>query len=64
MLQNPRQVLTRERSLEIVWGDALMGELNIIEVYIRALRIKLEASHSKRLLPTVRGVGYVLREQK
>jgi len=40
-----------------------MGESNIIEVYIRALRIKLEASNSKRLLPTVRGVRYVLREQ-
>jgi len=41
-----------------------MGESNIIEVYIRALRIKLEASNLKRLLHTVRGVGYVLREQK
>jgi DNA-binding response OmpR family regulator len=41
-----------------------MGESNIIEVYIRALRMKLKASNSKRLLHTVRGVGYVLREQK
>ncbi len=41
-----------------------MGESNLIEVYIRALPIKLEASNSKRLLHTVRGVGYVLREQK
>jgi len=64
MLQNPRQVLTRDRILEKVWGYDFMGESNIIEVYIRALRIKLEASNSKRLLHTVRGVGYVLREQK
>ena len=64
MLQNPRQVITRDRILETVWGYDFMGESNIIEVYIRALRIKLEASNSKRLLHTVRGVGYVLREQK
>ncbi|AFZ06848.1 two component transcriptional regulator, winged helix family [Oscillatoria nigro-viridis PCC 7112] len=64
MLQNSRQVITRERIFEKVWGYDFMGESNIIEVYIRALRIKLEASNSKRLLHTVRGVGYVLREQK
>lgn len=64
LLRNPRQVITRDRILEKVWGYDFMGESNIIEVYIRALRIKLEASNSKRLLHTVRGVGYVLREQK
>jgi DNA-binding response OmpR family regulator len=64
MLQNPRQVITRDRILEKVWGYDFMGESNIIEVYIRALRIKLEVSNSKRLLHTVRGVGYVLREPK
>ncbi|WP_445174947.1 response regulator transcription factor [Microcoleus sp.] len=64
MLHNPRQVITRDRILEKVWGYDFLGESNIIEVYIRALRIKLEASNSKRLLHTVRGVGYVLREQK
>ncbi|WP_445246957.1 response regulator transcription factor [Microcoleus sp. OTE_8_concoct_300] len=64
MLQNPRQVITRDRILEKVWGYDFMGESNIIEVYIRSLRIKLEVSNSKRLLHTVRGVGYVLREQK
>ncbi|MCW6051878.1 response regulator transcription factor [Lyngbya sp. CCAP 1446/10] len=64
LLRNPRQVITRDRILEKVWGYDFMGESNIIEVYIRALRIKLEASNSKRLLHTVRGVGYVLREPK
>lgn len=62
LLCHPRQVLVRERILEQVWGYDFVGESNIIEVYIRALRIKLEASHPKRLLHTVRGVGYVLRE--
>ncbi|MFB2935925.1 response regulator transcription factor [Aerosakkonemataceae cyanobacterium BLCC-F154] len=62
LLRHPRQVITRDRILEKVWGYDFMGESNIIEVYIRALRIKLEASNSKRLIHTIRGVGYVLRE--
>ncbi|WP_373543565.1 response regulator transcription factor [Chamaesiphon sp.] len=63
MLRHPQQVLTREQILEAVWGYEFVGESNIIEVYIRALRIKLEVSNSKRLLHTVRGVGYVLRDR-
>jgi DNA-binding response OmpR family regulator len=62
LLRNSRQVISRDRILEKVWGYDFMGESNIIEVYIRALRIKMEASNSKRLLHTVRGVGYVMRE--
>ncbi|MFB2980104.1 response regulator transcription factor [Microseira sp. BLCC-F43] len=62
LIRHPRQVITRDRILEQVWGYDFMGESNIIEVYIRALRIKLEASNPKRLLHTVRGVGYVLRD--
>lgn len=62
ILRHPRQVITRDQILEQVWGYDFAGESNIIEVYIRALRIKLEANNSKRLLHTVRGVGYVLRE--
>jgi two-component system response regulator MprA len=45
-----------------VWGYDFGGESNIIEVYIRYLRQKLEASEEQRLLHTVRGMGYVLRE--
>jgi len=61
LLRHPRQVLTREQILEQVWGYDFMGESNIIEVYVRALRIKLEAENPKRLIHTTRGVGYVLR---
>lgn len=61
LLRHPRQVLNREQILEKVWGYDFMGESNIIEVYIRALRIKLEVNNPKRLLHTIRGVGYVLR---
>lgn len=63
LMAHPRQVLTRERILERVWGYDFMGDSNIIEVYIRYLRLKLEAEGEQRLLQTVRGVGYVLREE-
>ncbi|MEH2083733.1 MAG: response regulator transcription factor [Nostoc sp.] len=62
MLSHPRQVFTKDQILQKVWGYDFMGNSNIIEVYIRYLRIKLEENHEKRLIHTVRGVGYVLRE--
>ncbi|NEP44805.1 MULTISPECIES: response regulator transcription factor [Okeania] len=62
LMAHPRQVLTRDRILETVWGYDFMGDSNIIEVYIRYLRLKLESNEEKRLIQTVRGVGYVLRE--
>ena len=62
LISHPRQVLTRDRILERVWGYDFMGDSNIIEVYIRYLRLKLEAEKEQRLIQTVRGVGYVLRE--
>lgn len=62
LLSYPRQVITRDRILEEVWGYDFMGDSNIIEVYIRYLRLKLESESEKRLIQTVRGVGYVLRE--
>ena len=62
LIAHPRQVLTRDQILEKVWGYDFMGDSNIIEVYIRYLRLKLEAEGEKRLIQTVRGVGYVLRE--
>ncbi|NBD17222.1 MAG: response regulator [Cyanobacteria bacterium] len=62
LLNHPRQVLTRDQILERVWGYDFMGDSNIIEVYIRYLRLKLEDQGEPRLIQTVRGVGYVLRE--
>ncbi|NCJ06006.1 response regulator [Synechococcales cyanobacterium C] len=62
LMRHPRQVLTRDRILEEVWGYDFMGDSNIIEVYIRYLRLKLEESGESRLIQTVRGVGYVLRD--
>jgi DNA-binding response OmpR family regulator len=62
LMEHPRQVLTRQQILEHVWGHNFAGDSNIIEVYIRYLRLKIEAPGEKRLIQTVRGVGYVLRD--
>jgi two-component system response regulator MprA len=60
-MRNPRQVLTRDMIYERVWGYDFGGESNIIDVYIRYLREKLERKDRSRLLHTIRGAGYVLR---
>ena len=62
LLSHPRQVFTRDQILEQVWGYDFMGDSNIIEVYIRYLRLKLEEQKEQRLVHTIRGVGYVVRE--
>jgi OmpR family response regulator NblR len=62
LMEHPREVLTREQILENVWGYDFVGESNVIEVYIRYLRLKIDGEDEKRLIQTVRGVGYVLRE--
>jgi two-component system, OmpR family, response regulator MprA len=62
-MRNPRQVLTRDVIFDRVWGYDFGGESNIIEVYVRYLRQKTEEQHESRVLHTVRGVGYVLREE-
>jgi two-component system response regulator MprA len=61
-LRHPRQALTRSRILEQVWGYDYLGGSNVIDVHVRALRDKLEAAGRPRLLQTVRGIGYALRE--
>ncbi|MCE7949151.1 MAG: DNA-binding response regulator [Chloroflexi bacterium CFX4] len=62
-MRHPRQVLTRETIFDRVWNYDFGGESNIIEVYVRYLRQKTESEGEQRLLHTVRGVGYVLREE-
>ena len=61
-MRHPRQVMTREVIFDRVWGYDFGGQSNVLEVYIRYLRQKLEDGGEVRLLQTVRGVGYVLRE--
>ncbi len=61
-MSHPRQVLDRQTILNRVWGYDFLGETNIIEVYVRYLREKIEDSPSSpRLIQTVRSVGYVLK---
>ncbi|MBF6145634.1 DNA-binding response regulator [Nocardia sp. 852002-20019_SCH5090214] len=62
LMANPRRVLTRSRILEEVWGYDFPTSGNALEVYIGYLRRKTEAEGEPRLIHTVRGVGYVLRE--
>jgi two-component system, OmpR family, response regulator MprA len=63
LLRHPRQVLKREQILQEVWGYDFDGEYNVLEVYVGYLRKKTEAGDESRLIQTVRGVGYVLREE-
>jgi two-component system, OmpR family, response regulator MprA len=63
LLRHPRQVLTRSQIFEHVWGYDFGTSSNSLEVYVGYLRRKLEAGGEPRLVHTVRGVGYVLREQ-
>lgn len=62
LLRNQRQVLNREQILEAVWGYDYMGDTNVVDVYIRYLRKKIDHGRSP-LIHTVRGVGYVLRTE-
>jgi two-component system, OmpR family, response regulator MprA len=63
LMLHPRQVLQREQLLEEVWGYDFGGDDNVLEVYIGYLRKKTEQGGEPRLIQTVRGVGYVLREE-
>jgi len=63
LLRHPRQVLERRQILNEVWGYDFGGDDNVLEIYIGYLRKKLEAEGQPRLIHTVRGVGYTLREE-
>jgi two-component system, OmpR family, response regulator MprA len=62
LMRHPRQVLTRTQIFEAVWGYDLGATSNALGVYIGYLRRKTEEGGAARLVQTVRGVGYVLRE--
>lgn len=62
-MEHPQQVLSKEIVLERVWNYDFGGNANIVEVYVKQLRQKLEANGEARLIYTIRGVGYVLREE-
>jgi two-component system, OmpR family, response regulator MprA len=63
LLRHPRQVLSRDMIFERVWGFDFLGGSNLIDVHVMRLREKLEAGGLPRLIQTVRGAGYSLREE-
>jgi len=63
LMRNEKIVLNREQILTEVWGYDFAGDTNIVDVYIRYVRKKVDASFDKPLIHTVRGIGYVIREQ-
>ena len=62
LLRNKNHVVTREQIMEKVWGYDFSGETNVLDVYIRYLRNKVDAPFPSPLIHTVRGVGYILKE--
>ena len=63
LLENKGRVLTREALLDSVWGFDFVGETNSVDVYIRFLRSKIDEAFDIKLIHTVRGVGYVIKEE-
>ncbi|MBP9902817.1 MAG: response regulator transcription factor [Verrucomicrobiota bacterium] len=61
---HPGRVLSRTMIIEHVWDESFEGLTNIVDVYVRHLRVKVDEGHSKKLLRTVRGVGYCLSEEE
>lgn len=64
LMENKNAVLSREMLLERVWGFDYLGETNVVDVYIRFLRQKLDGAFGVKLIHTVRGVGYMIKDDK
>lgn len=63
LMENQNIVLTREKILERVWGYEYLGDTNVVDVYVRYLRSKIDYRYDKKLIHTVRGVGYLLKDE-
>ncbi len=63
LVENQSIVLTRDTLMEKVWGYDYVGETNVVDVYIRYLRAKIDEKHQVKLIHTVRGVGYTIRPE-
>ncbi len=62
LLQNKNRLMNREALLNLVWGYSYEGETNVVDVYIRYLRMKVDEGYADKLIHTVRGSGYILRD--
>lgn len=63
LLENKNIVLTRERLLETVWGFDYSGDTNVVDVYIRYLRSKIDEKYNRKIIHTIRGVGYTIKDE-
>ena len=63
LIENKNIVLSRNKIIDIVWGYEYMGDTNVVDVYIRYLRSKIDDRFSKKFIHTVRGVGYLLKDE-
>ncbi len=63
LVQNKNIVLTREQILNQVWGYSYIGETNVVDVYIRYLRSKIDETFDEKFIHTIRGVGYYVKEE-
>lgn len=63
LLKNKNLVLTREQILEHVWGYDYYGDTNVVDVYVRYLRSKIDEPYGQKFINTVRGVGYSLKDE-
>ena len=63
LIENKNIVLTRNKIIDTVWGYEYMGDTNVVDVYIRYLRSKIDDKFNKKFIHTVRGVGYVLKDE-
>lgn len=63
-LENKNIVLTRDKILQAVWGYDYMGDTNVVDVYVRYIRGKIDDKYNKKIIYTVRGVGYLLKDEK
>jgi len=63
LIENKNIVLTRNKIIDIVWGYEYMGDTNVVDVYIRYLRSKIDDKFNKKFIYTVRGVGYLLKDE-
>ena len=62
LVKNKRNVLSRDQILQTVWGYDYIGDTNVVDVYIRYLRTKIDDRYGEKYIHTVRGVGYVIKE--
>jgi len=63
LMKNNQIVLSRDKILEHVWGYDYLGDTNVVDVYIRYLRSKIDDKHNVKLIHTVRGLGYLLKDE-